>query len=1361
MIYEIYSIGDPAFLAEVMKATTAIMDRGGMSNIVMIGFLLAVVWTFVQGILSGGSEIKLQNIVVAGLIYAVFFGYKVDRMEVWALDSPEFYQVEDVPLGLAFSGTVISKIGNKITEWFEQEYVVPELSTAIFDTGYALKALYKMRGLGFSDGSVGWDPDGRLTKTLSNYMNDCAIPGTTLPTKSNTTQTPPLYEGPPSIDLKKVMEGEDAWKGLEWKNNVYATGVYSNEDNPGPDDGVQPMGCHEAYEFISNEWMKNDVAVNKWIEYIGISTCSESGNTCKAFIKPGGDFNTARFKSQFTIMRDAILGTDVKLDKLLLNRALGKAVGDVGSAQGLGEGDTMLAAVTSRASAQLTANQALQQSMFEKMMRPLMTFFEALLFVSAPFAAILISFGVGGIQMIGKYLVFALWIQLWKPVAAVGNFFIQMSVSGAMSAHDNFLAINGGSLASIAGQPEMFDRMQHWIGVGGMLVASTPMITLMLMYGSAITASSLAGRIDMGKGADVGMDGFSGKSSIGDKGASLTTQTGETAFSNNQTSDATMGSISMSTAYNNESAHQRSVAAGHEMKAQESRAKALSATNSAGVKAANTETHATGANGQNINSQDYARQNARKLSETRGLSKSQQELAATGFNVKAGAGVNMGGIKKMLSKNGVDTSGVKNMSHLGMIMESLSGEVSTGADYQERFSKAANETRGLSDSVDKAWSESESERQSWGTQFAATDSEAVTQSEDYQQAASHTQSAEQSVAKKRAAETKATNAEKKSKSGAHQQNFELATLSADVNNKGSMEQFGAFLSAKANQGDQTYANVPNTVAGFRGALISAVQGGKSSDAQELLSIAGHDASQGAEFSGVGSNLTDAIEQHGHTALHSEDPIVMPAQQSQAASDMSAGVQNTLKNSGGATDKQQAAISKGAGRELSKKESRQAGQAAALASAGGMSNREEEGIRNMLNKAGVSSSEATSGGQLALAVAGMGEKIAQGMTPQKAFDASLDESKEMADLGESVGTASQDTGGAEPITSGDGSTGGGSAGGGAAGGSTGGGLGFMSAPKMTEAAETLGAELVAPVSGDGSDYSLESLGSDNLDQAYSDAKEKYPNLQMNPETWTPEQAREIGQAAGILDESDWNGVEKTPEEFNANADAAYDNSDLHGEGNRAKDLFAIGRSGAAEHAADTAAKGAEVGMVGGAAVGGAAAANATRNAAMRSTVMRKSGISALKAITRGAIGGSLIGGPAGTVVGLLAGAADAYGIYQDYQTTQETNQASTELAEGGVSNLSEDSHDVVNNTLEGVIGKQAHAMAAAHRKGEEFNHGEFMDGLSDFEQQVYGHGEELMDAGYGSGLGEKMDDALQSAAAQEKEEHTQTMLHKRY
>lgn len=835
MDFEIFALGDPAFLAETLKATTTIMARDGLSGIVSIGFLIAFLWVVIQGVLAGGSEIKIQNILFAGIVYFAFFGVTVERVNVWSQTTMEFHQVEDVPLGLAFTGTVISKVGNNLSEWFEQEYTIIGIPSSSMGTGFALKALYEMRGLGFSDGSLKWDPNGHLTKSLDNYINDCVVPGTTLPTPDASGQP----NGLPAISLKKVVESDSAWDHLKWDNWIYTTKVYPYlTTDPTSSDVSKVLVCSKAYDHITTEFTNNSDVINNWIGNVGKATCNEAGYSCAAWKTPAGEFNTSAWANSFNTMRDAIMTADVELDKLLINRSLLLPLSNLKATE-LGTGDALLSAVTQRASAQITANQALQQTMFEKMMLPLMTFFEALMYVAGPFAAILVAFGVGGIGMIGKYLVFALWVQLWKPVAAVGNMFIAMSVSGEMSSLSDFAIDEGSSLSALANQPEVFDALQHWIGVGGMLVASTPAITLMLMYGSAVTASSLASRIDMGKSANVGMDDFTGKSQVGDAKRSLT-DAGNIAAGNDQTGDATMGSVSMSGTANRAAQQATAEAASHSQQATTQRGKALQQATAAGVSVANQNVSGRSMNGEEMGSKTWADSVADNLVQSGSIEQTDRSDVSTALNAKASGGINPGALMNRFKQNGINTGAMKGAGagKWAMVMSMMKGEVGAGAEYQDRFNQAAAKADKLMESVNQGWSNAESGGYGWKISETASDQDTLTQTDEWKNSETATQQALESDTKARSAEQRASTLQSIAGSSGYQQRFELATLTADAANQQSMNQFGQFLEAKQQQGDAAYAGMTGNTGDYMRAVQHASANGKTGDMAELLSIGG-------------------------------------------------------------------------------------------------------------------------------------------------------------------------------------------------------------------------------------------------------------------------------------------------------------------------------------------------------------------------------------------------------------------------------------------------------------------------------------------------------------------------------------------
>jgi len=152
------------------------------------------------------------------------------------------------------------------------------------------------------------------------------------------------------------------------------------------------------------------------------------------------------------------------------------------------------AAMVEQAIQQRNTQWAAEQTLFAKIVRPMMAFIEGLSYAIAPIMAFVVMLGNVGIRMNIGYFSMLLWIQLWMPILAVINLFIQMSAAGKMAA----LTTATYNLPSMMGIYQLDMELQQWLSIGGMLAASTPAITLMLIYRGAVTATHFLGRMDGG-----------------------------------------------------------------------------------------------------------------------------------------------------------------------------------------------------------------------------------------------------------------------------------------------------------------------------------------------------------------------------------------------------------------------------------------------------------------------------------------------------------------------------------------------------------------------------------------------------------------------------------------------------------------------------------------------------------------------------------------------------------------------------------------------------------------------------------------------------------------------------------------------
>ena len=147
--------------------------------------------------------------------------------------------------------------------------------------------------------------------------------------------------------------------------------------------------------------------------------------------------------------------------------------------------------MTQQAILQRNTQWAGEQHLFLSSMRAMMAYIEGFVFAVTPLMGLLVCVGLFGVRLAFKYLMLLLWIQLWMPVLAINNLYITLVSQGAMAALS-------APITSFTGIMESGPILEYWLGVGGLMAASTPALVLMLLYGSAITATHLAGRMQSG-----------------------------------------------------------------------------------------------------------------------------------------------------------------------------------------------------------------------------------------------------------------------------------------------------------------------------------------------------------------------------------------------------------------------------------------------------------------------------------------------------------------------------------------------------------------------------------------------------------------------------------------------------------------------------------------------------------------------------------------------------------------------------------------------------------------------------------------------------------------------------------------------
>ena len=455
-MFEISSIGDAAYLAAVLNAVAMLMGTGNMSQLAGVGFLIGVILVTFQGLVQARAP-QYQQMLIALVIYLGMFGPSA-RVSVEDLYSGAVHRVDNVPLGVAAVGSALSQVGYGVTRLFEQAFSTP----AMTDYGFAapLQILQSVRAGTLSRARLGAanspTPGADIERSFVNYIAECVLYDVDTGQRSlDSVLRDPSWTG--ALAVASPMPTTELWLG--------GAPVVKECDDAWAD-----LSAYTTTEFLPA--LRSSLAATLAVQ------AGEVDNAVQTAL-------------------DAVAGAGVDAQNYMVMSVAASFLpkGEAQVWEELGRWET--AATITQAAQQRNTQWAAEETLFARIVRPMMTFFEAFLFAVSPLMVFAVGLGTIGIRMIGKYLLFGLWIQLWQPILAVINLYIILTTQGKLDALRN-AGMGNLELHSIFALWKLDFILSDYLGVGGMLAASTPAISLMLIYGSAVTATHLAGRLQGG-----------------------------------------------------------------------------------------------------------------------------------------------------------------------------------------------------------------------------------------------------------------------------------------------------------------------------------------------------------------------------------------------------------------------------------------------------------------------------------------------------------------------------------------------------------------------------------------------------------------------------------------------------------------------------------------------------------------------------------------------------------------------------------------------------------------------------------------------------------------------------------------------
>ena len=386
MEFTIYSIGDSAYLAQVLNALAMICGTGSFKTLVAIGGVIGLLVMGVQCIMTGTRQFNIHQTLVGMMAYMIMFGPSCTVLIEDAYNGT-VRPVANVPIGPAVAGSMISNIGYGITDLFEQAYN-DDITLTRKNTVEAMKALGELRSIAADNSiieaaSASLGSDVNLQLSIDNYFRECTMTGITL----GTTTASQIYN-----------QGID---GLRFDSNVYGTQVWL------PSHVGEFMTCTAAWQPLKtaiDTAFRDPRTIRSVNRLLGIQTANGAVSDNFDELDNVYDMLTGAGQSASNYVKTAVL-------ERLYEQAAAGTYRDLN--------DLASAVMVSTAIEQRNTQWAAEQSMFLTTMRPLMAFFEAFLYAITPLMAMLMMMGAFGMQLIGKYFQLTVWLQLWFPVGTL------------------------------------------------------------------------------------------------------------------------------------------------------------------------------------------------------------------------------------------------------------------------------------------------------------------------------------------------------------------------------------------------------------------------------------------------------------------------------------------------------------------------------------------------------------------------------------------------------------------------------------------------------------------------------------------------------------------------------------------------------------------------------------------------------------------------------------------------------------------------------------------------------------------------------------------------------------------------------
>ncbi|SMC28547.1 TraG-like protein, N-terminal region, partial [Desulfacinum hydrothermale DSM 13146] len=479
----IYVTTDGELVFEALKAVSSVFSSSSHiwsgAGLAGVGFAvgMGLLLTFAIQVLSGFLEnrmMRFEPLILGFLIYAAMFVPKTS-VNVEDISTGTVYVVNDVPIGIAYSGAFVSGITRRITEEIENGFVSAGLlqEHSVSSGGYlqphlvflAIRNAYEK----------GFETQKMFYQNLAYFMRNCVHGRKTFNAKYlNEISNPADYlfnSGNFNVGL--------SFEVVDMGNGLSTIGVSCGDQASYLSQKMQDFFYLPVYNGKSafENMLHSDFN-------------NSNGNVLQVMADGGWDWSDVQ-NAIHALLGSTLMDSYDFMNKLFIGKYASIAA-TCGAISGLNDyKDCIQKTVTeTQMEEQIRSETTGQAAGFLKFMQPTMAAFQFLFFALSPLVAIVVAMaGAQSIRLLTNYFIFGVWTQSWTAVAAILNFMIITQTKNVLAGR--FAGMNALSMENLV---SVFDTVQNKLAVGNTLLAATPVITLAVLTGSTYALTQIAGR---------------------------------------------------------------------------------------------------------------------------------------------------------------------------------------------------------------------------------------------------------------------------------------------------------------------------------------------------------------------------------------------------------------------------------------------------------------------------------------------------------------------------------------------------------------------------------------------------------------------------------------------------------------------------------------------------------------------------------------------------------------------------------------------------------------------------------------------------------------------------------------------------